>query len=109
MPELPEVEALAEFLRGRLVDRVVAGVEVGAISVLKTYDPPPTSLQGLTVTGVSRHGKWVDIDVDGIHLLFHLSRAGWLRWSDSMPKTLVKPGKSPLALRVRIDDPDSEN
>jgi formamidopyrimidine-DNA glycosylase len=109
VPELPEVEALAGFLRGRLVDRVVAGVEVGAISVLKTYDPPPTSLQGLTVTGVSRHGKWVDIDVDGIHLVFHLSRAGWLRWSDSLPRTPVKPGKSPLALRVRIDDPDYEN
>jgi formamidopyrimidine-DNA glycosylase len=109
VPELPEVEALAAFLRDRLVDRVVAGVEVGAISVLKTYDPPPTSLQGLTVTGVARHGKWVDIDVDGIHLVFHLSRAGWLRWSDSLSKSPVRPGKSPLALRVRIDDPDYEN
>jgi formamidopyrimidine-DNA glycosylase len=108
VPELPEVEALARFLRGRLVDRVVAGVEVGAISVLKTYDPPPTALAGLTVTGVARHGKFLDIDVDGIHVIFHLSRAGWLRWSDSIPKTPVRPGKSPLALRVRIDDPDFE-
>lgn len=106
MPELPEVEALAAFLRERAVGRVIARVDVGAISVLKTYDPPPTALQGLTVTGVDRHGKFLDLDVDGIHLIFHLARAGWLRWSDKLPSTPVRPGKSPLALRVRLDDPD---
>jgi len=106
MPELPEVEALTGFLRERVVGRVVAGVEVGAISVLKTYDPPPTSLAGLEVARVARHGKFLDLDVDGLHLVFHLARAGWLRWSDALPKTAVRPGKSPLALRVRLDDPD---
>jgi formamidopyrimidine-DNA glycosylase len=106
MPELPEVEALAAFLRERAVGRVVATVEVGAISVLKTYDPPPTALQGLTVAGVARHGKFLDLDVDGLHLIFHLARAGWLRWSESLSSTPVRPGKSPLALRVRLDDPD---
>jgi len=108
MPELPEVEALAAFLRERAVGRVVAGVEVGAISVLKTYDPPPTALAGLTVTGVSRHGKFLDLDVDGLHLVFHLARAGWLRWSDALSKTTLRPGKSPIALRVRLADPDVE-
>ena len=108
MPELPEVEALAEFLRERAVGRVVAGVEVGAISVLKTYDPPPTALTGLEITRVARHGKFLDLDVDGLHLIFHLARAGWLRWSDALPSTPVRPGKSPLALRVRLDDPDVE-
>ena len=106
MPELPEVEALAGFLRERAVGRVVARVDVGAISVLKTYDPPVSSLQGLEVTGVARFGKFVDIDVSGLHLVFHLSRAGWLRWSDALAATPVRPGKSPIALRVRLDDPD---
>lgn len=106
MPELPEVEALAGFLREHVVGRTVTGVEIGAISVLKTYDPPPTALAGLQVTGVARHGKFLDLDVDGIHLVFHLARAGWLRWYDAVPKTLVKPGKSPLALRVRLVDVD---
>lgn len=106
MPELPEVEALAAFLRSRAVGRVVAGVEVGAISVLKTYEPPVTSLQGLEVVAVARHGKFLDLDVDGLHLVFHLARAGWLRWSDALAATPVRPGKSPLALRVRLDDPD---
>lgn len=104
MPELPEVEALAEFLRGRVVGNVVAAVEVGAISVLKTFDPQPTALQGLEITSVSRHGKFLDLDADGIHLVFHLARAGWLRWYDSAPKAMAKPGRSPLALRVRLAD-----
>jgi formamidopyrimidine-DNA glycosylase len=107
VPELPEVEALAEFLRQQVVGRVVVRVDVGAISVLKTYDPPPTALQGLTVTGVQRHGKFLDLDVDGLHLVFHLARAGWLRWSDALPNTVVRPGKSPLALRVRLLDPET--
>lgn len=106
MPELPEVEALAGFLREHAVGRTVTAVEIGAISVLKTYDPPPTALAGLQVTGVARHGKFLDLDVDGIHLVFHLARAGWLRWYDAVPKTLVRPGKSPLALRVRLVDVD---
>jgi len=107
VPELPEVEALAGFLRERAVGRVVARIDVGAISVLKTYDPPVTSLAGLEITGVSRHGKFLDLDVSGLHLVVHLSRAGWLRWSDTLPATTpIRPGKSPIALRVRLDDPD---
>lgn len=108
MPELPEVQALADFLRDRTRGLMVAGVEVAAISVLKTYDPAPTALQGLEVTGVARHGKFLDLDVDGLHLVFHLARAGWLRWSEPLPKTAVRPGKGPMALRVRFSDPDAD-
>ncbi|WP_461024143.1 Fpg/Nei family DNA glycosylase [Thalassiella azotivora] len=104
MPELPEVQALVDFLAERAVGSVVASVEVAAISVLKTYDPPPTALQGMQVTGVARHGKWLDLDVDGLHLVFHLARGGWLRWSDALPAAPARPGKSPIALRVRLDD-----
>jgi DNA-formamidopyrimidine glycosylase len=104
MPELPEVEALAEFLRERATGKVVARVDVLAISALKTYDPPVTALGGLTVTGVARHGKFLDLDVDGTHLVVHLSRAGWLRWRDEMPLKPARPGgKNPLALRVHLD------
>ena len=104
MPELPEVQGLVDFLASRVVGLPVARVELGSFSVLKTYDPPVDSLGGLSVTDVTRHGKWVDIDVDGIHLVFHLSRAGWLCWSDALPQTVVRPGKSPIALRVRFAD-----
>jgi formamidopyrimidine-DNA glycosylase len=112
VPELPEVEALAAFLRERLIGRAVDRVDVGTINTLKTYDPPPTALRGLTVTAVDRHGKFLDLDVDGLHLVFHLAKAGWLRWYDDAPKGMLKPGKSPLALRVRFTprldgDPDA--
>jgi len=105
MPELPEVEALATFLRERAVGHAIARVDVLAISALKTYDPPFTSLGGLSVTGVARHGKFLDLDVDGLHLVIHLARAGWLRWRDEIPTKPVRPGgKNPLALRVHLDD-----
>ncbi|HZL01847.1 MAG TPA: DNA-formamidopyrimidine glycosylase family protein [Cellulomonas sp.] len=110
MPELPEVEALALFLRERTVGRVLTGVEVGAISALKTFAPAPTELIGRRVVGVSRHGKWLDLstapDTGGepLHLVVHLARAGWLRWHEHVPAAPVRPGRSPLALRVRFDD-----
>ena len=105
MPELPEVEALAGFLRERAAGHAVARVDVLAISALKTYDPPVTALGGLTVTGVARHGKFLDLDVDGLHLVVHLARAGWLRWREEMPAKPARPGgKNPPALRVHLDD-----
>ena len=104
MPELPEVEALAQFLGGRLTGRVVARIDVAGIAALKTYEPPVTSLGGLTITGVSRHGKFLDIDVDGLHLVIHLSRAGWVRWRDELSPTPLKPGKGPIVLRVHLDN-----
>ena len=104
MPELPEVEALAAFLRERAVGRVVARVDVPGIHVLKTYDPPPTALAGLEVTGAGRHGKFLDLDVSGLHLVVHLARAGWLQWRESLPAAPPKMGKGPLGVRVHLDD-----
>jgi formamidopyrimidine-DNA glycosylase len=104
VPELPEVQALVDFLAERTVGLAVTGVELGSFSVLKTFDPPPQALTGAPVDGVSRHGKFVDIDCDGVHLVFHLARAGWLRWSDAVPDTVLRPGKSPIALRTRFSD-----
>src|SRR5699024_11907728 len=71
VPELPEVEALTAFLRETMVGRVVARVDVAAVSVLKTYDPEPTALGGLGITDVVRHGKFIDVDADGLHLVVH--------------------------------------
>ncbi len=104
MPELPEVEALAAFLSKRAAGRVVAAVWPVAVNVLKTYDPPPSSLSGLTVGNTVRRGKFLDIDVDGLHLVLHLARAGWLRWKEQQPTAPPRPGKGPLALRLVLDD-----
>lgn len=100
MPELPEVEALRDFLGDHLVGKEIARVLPLAISVLKTYDPPLTALEGATVTAVARHGKFLDVTAGPHHLLTHLARAGWLQWKDSFPATPPRPGKGPLALRL---------
>ncbi|CAA9356642.1 MAG: Formamidopyrimidine-DNA glycosylase [uncultured Frankineae bacterium] len=112
MPELPEVEALASFLRERAVGRVVARVDVVSIAVLKTYDPPATALGGLEVTSVARHGKFLDLvlgegspgDGTGLHLVTHLARAGWLQWREELPTAPPRMGKGPIGLRVHLDD-----
>lgn len=104
MPELPEVQALVDFLAERTAGLAITGVELASFSVLKTFDPPPQALSGAPIDGVARHGKFLDIDADGTHLVFHLARAGWLRWSDHIPATVLRPGKSPIALRVRLSD-----
>ncbi|KPC81475.1 MULTISPECIES: Fpg/Nei family DNA glycosylase [Streptomyces] len=106
MPELPEVEALRDFLEDHLVGREIARVLPLAINVLKTYDPPPTALEGTSVTSVTRHGKFLDITAGQLHLLIHLARAGWLQWKDSFPATPPRPGKGPLALRTVLTGGD---
>jgi formamidopyrimidine-DNA glycosylase len=103
VPELPEVQALVDVLVDRAVGHVLTRVDVASIHVLKTFAPPVTALAGLTVTGASRHGKFLDLDVDGLHLVTHLSRAGWLHWRETLPPVPPKPGKGPIALRVHLD------
>jgi formamidopyrimidine-DNA glycosylase len=105
VPELPEVEGLALDLRNRLKDRAITRVDVAAFSALKTFDPPLSALHGTFVDDVTRHGKFLDISTAGLHLVLHLSRAGWVRWRDEVPKLPPKPSnKSPLAARVVLDD-----
>jgi formamidopyrimidine-DNA glycosylase len=104
MPELPEVESLVAFLREHVVGRVVARVDVPGIHVLKTYDPSPAALCGLEVTGARRHGKFLDLEVSGLHLVTHLARAGWLHWRPQLPPAPPRMGKGPIGLRVHLDD-----
>lgn len=103
MPELPEVESLARFLGQELAGRPVTGVEVASFAVMKTYDPPPDALVGRTLVAAGRRGKFLCLDFDGLWLVVHLARAGWVKWSDAMSPGRVKPGKGPLALRVRVE------
>jgi formamidopyrimidine-DNA glycosylase len=104
VPELPEVQALSTDLRARLDGRAIARLDVVAFAALKTFDPPPSALQGLFVDAVARHGKFLDIDVGGLHLVVHLARGGWIRWRDEVPSAPPRPGKSPLAARVVLDN-----
>src|ERR1700728_3569762 len=105
MTELPEVESLGAFLRVHATGHAIARADAASFSVLKTFDPPLTSLAGQVITDVGRHGKFIDISTDqGLHLIMHLARAGWLRWRDELPTAPPQPGKSPLAFRLVLDD-----
>jgi formamidopyrimidine-DNA glycosylase len=123
MPELPEVESLARFLRQRADGHVIDRADSAAISVLKTYRPDLTALRGRVITDTQRHGKFLDLvavpaapagngrpagpgeAADGpLHLVIHLARAGWLRWRDNLPAEPPRPGKGPLGFRLRFTD-----
>jgi formamidopyrimidine-DNA glycosylase len=108
VPELPEVEALAAFLRENAVGRVLARADLASVQAIKTFDPPLSALAGLEITGASRHGKFLDLDVSGLHLVVHLARAGWLHWRENLPTAPPKPGKGPLALRVHLAPLDTD-
>ena len=122
MPELPEVEALAAFLDGKLAGRTVAAATPIAFQALKTYDPPLSAVEGRTFDGVGRRGKFLDMrfrsevwsggtqcntELGDLHLVIHLARAGWIRWKDELPTQSVRPGKGPIALRLALAEPGS--
>jgi formamidopyrimidine-DNA glycosylase len=109
VPELPEVEALAHHLREHALYRPVARVDVASMSAVKTFDPPMSALRSRVVTGAARYGKFLAVEFvdrpdEPLHLITHLSRAGWLRWHDTAAATPPKPGKGPLELRVHLDE-----
>jgi DNA-formamidopyrimidine glycosylase len=92
---------------GRVIDRA----DVAEIAVLKTYDPALTALAGRAITATARYGKFLDLVTDtdpgggpALHLITHLARAGWLRWRDKLPEEPPRPGRGPLAFRLRFRD-----
>jgi formamidopyrimidine-DNA glycosylase len=103
VPELPEVEALTRFLDDRIAGRLVQRCELGAIAALKTVDPPLSALVGRPVVACTRRGKYVCVELEGVWMVVHLARGGWVRWRDKVPPERVRPGRGPLALRVGLD------
>jgi formamidopyrimidine-DNA glycosylase len=68
-----------------------------------------SALRGRVVTGSARYGKFLAVEFADrpdapLHLITHLSRAGWLRWHETASATPPKPGKGPLELRVHLDE-----
>jgi formamidopyrimidine-DNA glycosylase len=115
MPELPEVQALARDLTQRLSGRVIERLDILAFPALKTYDPPLSALADATITGVTRHGKYLDfavetLDGETLHLLVHLARAGWIRWRNVAPAPMPRgAGKGPLAARLVLRGSTTED
>ena len=107
MPEMPEVQGLVDFLREKLLPpgappAVISDVEVLSFAVLKTADVPLDEVKSAPVSGVERRGKFIVLSAGGVHLVMHLAKAGWLRWSDALKPGRLRPGKGSMALRVRF-------
>lgn len=101
MPELPQMQALADRLVPLVVGRSVAGFDPYSFSSLKTVAPGPEAFVGRTVTALHRRGKYLVVDVDGAgRLLVHLSQAGRLDVED--PPKRTKPRGA--VVRIRLDD-----
>lgn len=95
MPELPDIEVYLEALRSRVLGRVLRGIRIANPFVLRSVEPPITSIVGLGVQSVHRVGKRIVLGFDGaLYLVIHLMIAGRLRWRPPGGKV---PGKMGLA------------
>jgi formamidopyrimidine-DNA glycosylase len=101
VPELPDIEAYLTALRPRVLDARLERVRVTGFSLLRTYDPPLSSIEGQRVTELRRLGKrlvfgfgTVDGEPEPIFAVLHLMIAGRLRWREFGAKP---PGKVGLA------------
>ncbi len=97
MPELPEVQALAERLDAALSGAPFERSDVLQFSSLKTVTPRAAELAGQTLEGVGRRGKYLVFGLEGPRLLVHLSQGGRVDLED--PPKATKPRGAVVRLR----------
>jgi formamidopyrimidine-DNA glycosylase len=91
VPELPQMQALAERLDAALAGATLEGVEPLGFSALKTVVPAPESLIGHSVEHVGRRAKYLILEFGAVgRLLIHLSQAGRLDIEDPPKRTRAK-------------------
>ena len=88
MPELPDVTIYLEALEARILGARLLGIRLLRPFALRSVDPPLAAAAGRTVTGLSRLGKRIVIELSGdLFLVLHLMIAGRLHWK--------RPGAKP--------------
>ncbi len=103
MPEMPEVQALAERLDEVLAGATLDKLDLMQFSSLKTFAPRPDEALGRTIERVSRRGKFVVVELHGgLRVLVHLSQGG--RVDVESPPKMTKPRGSVLRIRA-VDRP----
>jgi formamidopyrimidine-DNA glycosylase len=92
MPELPEILLYMHALEARIVGQRLEALRIASPSLLKTFDPPASAVNGKTVLGIRRLGKRIIFDLDDdLHIIIHLMIAGRFQWKPrgaAMPKKL---------------------
>ncbi|MGX5696329.1 DNA-formamidopyrimidine glycosylase family protein [Agromyces soli] len=111
MPESPEVQALVEQLAEHSVGCTITGVDVLEFRAVKTRARQPSGLIGARISGVSRHGKHVDMGFeDGRHLVISLGRHGWVRRAaagdpaDDSAADASPADRPPALIALELDD-----
>ncbi|MCA1831623.1 MAG: DNA-formamidopyrimidine glycosylase family protein [Actinomycetota bacterium] len=89
MPELPEVQALAERLTDAVGGFALARAMPIQFSGLKTVTPQPESLYGTALQAVTRRGKYLVFELGGPRILVHLSQGG--RVDVESPPKITRP------------------
>jgi len=87
MPELPDIAAYITALEPRIVAQPLDRVRLASPFLLRTAQPPITSVEGRAVRELRRIGKRIAIGVEGdLWLVLHLMIAGRLHWRPPQAK-----------------------
>jgi len=93
VPELPDVTVYVEALRARILGARLERIRLVSPFVLRSVDPPLTTVAGQTVRGLRRLGKRIVIELDGsLFVILHLMIAGRLHWKAAGAKVTGKIG-----------------
>ena len=78
MPELPDITVYIEAIEKRIMAQRVEGARVNGPFVLRTFEPPLSSVEGKIVRGeLRRLGKCIAIGLENeLWLVVHLMIAG---------------------------------
>ncbi len=101
MPELPDISAYITALEPRILNQPLEHIRLASVFVLRTVDPPISSVEGKTVRALRRIGKRIAIGFDeNLWLVLHLMIAGRLHWK---PRQAKLAGRNAL---LALDFPD---
>jgi formamidopyrimidine-DNA glycosylase len=93
MPELPDITVYIEALEKRILAQRLNHVRILSPFLLRTVEPPVSSVEGSTVLALRRLGKRICIGLENdIWLVLHLMIAGRLHWFDKADGKKVKLG-----------------
>jgi formamidopyrimidine-DNA glycosylase len=101
MPELPEIQALAERIEERLAGARFVRAYPMSFSGLKTFAPAPDGLSGERLEGVRRRGKFLLLEFGSLRLAVHLSQGGRIDFEDGPGRLKPKGG----VVRLTFDRP----
>ena len=87
MPELPDITLYLAALSPRILGQPLEHIRIRSPFVLRSVDPPLTSVNGKRVIGLRRLGKRVVLSLeDDLFVVIHLMIAGRFRWREAGAK-----------------------